>query len=76
MHRIKLLLMLLFAIFVSLCGCAPSNYYNYAILKTPDGKIVKGEANWEYYAGGQYVEVTIEGQKYLTDPANVTFLSK
>lgn len=75
MHRIKLLLVLLFAISVSLCGCAPSNYYNYAILETPDGKIVKGEAYWEY-CGSHYIEVTIEGQRYLTYPANVTFLSK
>ena len=75
MHRIKLLLVLLFAVSVSLCGCASSNYYNYAILETPDGKIVKGEADWEY-SGNQQIEVTIEGQKYLTDPANVTFLSK
>ena len=68
---------------MTMCALAGCNYntldttytYRYAIIALPDGTIVKGEVEkWKDYEGEQ-LQVTINGQTYLTSSFNCVMMT-
>lgn len=51
--------------------------FDYAIIKLPNGEIVEGEVeSWTDYEDGEQLQVTIDGQIYLTSTFNCTLINK
>ena len=50
-------------------------YYNYAIIKMPDGSIVEGKVqSWADYKGEQ-LQIVIDGNTYLANSVNVVMMT-
>ena len=51
--------------------------YDTAIIKLPDGQIVKGKVDsWTDYADGDQIQVKINGKVYLVHSANVALIKE
>ena len=71
------------AAMMTMCALAGCNYtmldttftYKYAIIALPDGTVIKGEVErWTDYEGEQ-LQVTIDGQTYLTSSFNCVMMT-
>ena len=51
--------------------------YDTAIIRLPDGQIVKGKVDsWTDYADGDQIQVKINGKVYLVHSANVALIKE
>jgi len=51
--------------------------FNYAIIKLPDGNIVKGDVeSWKDFDDGDQIQVKIKGVTYLVHSSNVVLEAK
>ena len=49
--------------------------YDYAIIKLQNGKIIEGKVQkWRDYEDGEQLQVTIDGNTYLTNSFNCTLI--
>lgn len=56
-------------------GCALTEEYNYAMIKLPDGTVVKGELDY-YFDSNNVVEVIIDDVHYEVSQENCVLISK